>query len=344
MRTYRFARSFFYPYWLSAGFRYLVAFYFQIHIENGTLMMKSCNAVVVMYYLLWTIETNAALIQESYPRAGLKEIPESISIDVEELIIVRNNIRDITNESLINYPCLIILDLQANNIRYIHDGAFDNNPNLIILILAWNRLLCTPSDFGPAAISLVKVLFFDGVKSKSELENMNFTKFSQLYELGLGGNGLLKLDIRNLPNTLRNFNLKWGRLSTMPNLHLYTPNISIIIFKFNNISQIPAETIIRMNKLRHLDVYSNNLKTIPGLYHSSLDILEIGKNALCCDASLCWVRLWARKKPVALKVPGKPACSSPDYIEGKLLMEVDPVKMGCYKGTYEMNFIFPVVL
>ena len=155
--------------------------------------MQSCNAVVVMYYLMWTVETNAALIQISYRRAGLKEIPEN-SIDVEELIIVRNNIRDVTNESLINYPCLIILDLQANNIRYIHDGAFDNNPNLRILMLAWNTLLHIPSDFGPATISLVKVLFFNGVKSKSELENMNFTTFSQLYKLGLGGNGLLKLD------------------------------------------------------------------------------------------------------------------------------------------------------
>ena len=129
----------------------------------------------------------------------------------------------------------------------------------------------------------------------------------------------------------------------MPDLHLYTPNISIIILKYNNISQIPAETIIGMKQLRHLNVYSNNLKIIPDLYHSSLEILEIGKNPLCCDESLCWVRLCARKKPAALTVPGKPVCSSPDYIEGKLLMEGDPVKMGCYKGHYEIDFIFSMV-
>ena len=172
---------------------------------------------------------------------------------------------------------------------------------------------------------------------------MHFTKFSQLYELSLGGNGLLKLDLGNFPNTLGNFNLKWGDLSTMPNLHLYMPNISAILLKSNNISRIPTENFVGMKQLRHLDVYNNNLKTIPDLYHSSLEILEIGKNPLCCNESLCWVRLWARKKSIALKVPGKPVCSSPGYIEGELLMDSDPVEMECYKGQYEIKFIFPII-
>ena len=303
--------------------------------------MKGCRAMV-LYSLLWAIETNASYIQESYRRAGLRTIPENLNVDVEELIITRNNIREITNKSLVNYPCLFILDLRSNNIRYIHDGAFNNNPNLKILLLGWNKLLHIPSDFGPAMITLVKLAFFDGVKTKSELENMNFTKFSQLYELGLGGNGLLKLDLSNLPNTLGNFNLKWGSLSTMPNLYPYMPNISIIILKFNNITRIPAESIVGMKQLRHLDVYSNNLKTIPDLYHRSLEVLDIGKNPLHCDESLCWVRLWARKKPISLKVSGNPVCSSPGYIEGKLLMEGDPVKMGCYTGQYENKLYFSI--
>ena len=293
--------------------------------------MHARTAVSLIYLWLWIKGPTAALIQENHKDSGLTTVPEILNIDVEYLILSKNSIYDITNTSLVSYPKLIRLDMDRNGLKRIHNGAFSNNPALQNLHFSYNSIVYIADDFGPARNSLVEARFFMAVKTPTELENMDFRHFPKLKMLLIGGNHLRKIDGNNLPDSLNYFALGWGYLTTMPNFRIYTPNISTIKLNQNSISHIPGESILGL-RLEELNVQSNNIETIPDLYDHPLHALRIGNNPLCCNESLCWVRLWGRKKPALLNGLSSAVCSSPSSLENSLLQEADPVEMGCYKG------------
>ena len=226
-------------------------------------MHNSKAMAIIHIFILATTTSLGTLITEDYEKAGLKTIPDNLSPNTHVLLLKMNDIRRITNSSLINYPNLIELDLKYNGLRYINDGAFENNPMLKYLSVSYNGLRYIPADFGAAKYSLVTMVFYNAMAI--ELTNMNFSGFSMLYRLVLGRNPLSNFDASNLPRSLVQFNLGIAGCTIMPDFHLYSPNITTIKLSKNKLSIIPDETLVGLLQLKELAVQYNNLTTIPGV-------------------------------------------------------------------------------
>ena len=130
--------------------------------------------------------------------------------------------------------------------------------------------------------------------------------------------------------------LSFVMLFAIPNFQLYTPRITTIKLRGNNITHIPDEYIVGL-QLEKLDIRDNKLEAIPDLFDQPLKQSKIADKPLRCNASLCWLRLWSRKKTTVLKCIESTSCQSPSYLTGKRLLDIDPVKMGCYSGEHDFS-------
>ena len=294
--------------------------------------MMGVNCVIpFIHWLVLITPYSSTLITENHKGSKLTSVPETLNNNVQYLDLQQNLITNITKTSLVNYPNLIMLVMKRNPLRYIHDESFDNNSKLQNLILNSNKLCYIPASFGLAQHSLIEILMRSAVVSESV--KLNFSKFSVLKMLNLGRNPLTKFEASNLPKSLESLRFDDAKLVVMPNFQLYTPKITIISLSGNNLSYIPDEYMMDL-QLESVNFRDNNLETIPDLFDQPLQKLQIANNPLRCNESLCWVRLWARKKTVVLTDIKSVTCESPLYSVGKKLLDVDPVKMGCYKGEW----------
>ena len=293
--------------------------------------MDAGNLIFLIYWLVLTAGSSSKLMKEKHINAGFTAVPEHLNTNVEELILSKNKIHNITRSSLANYRNLIKLDMNANNLTFIYDGSFDRNPKLQILILKGNTLRYIPANFGPAQSSMVDINLWSAMEIA--LVNLNFSKFSSLKKLNLGFNPAIKTyDGSNLPKNLDVFFLHFGELEVMPNFALYTPNITTIRVPSNNLSHIPDEFVLGLKHLQAFLVGGNKLETIPDLYDCPLISLRLSNSPLICNQSFCWVRLWDRTKSAPLSQADDAMCNSSRYFGGQNLLDVDPVKMECYKG------------
>ena len=299
------------------------------NIQDCWAKMDAIKVIYVINSIVLDIRHSSSMIIENHERSKLKTIPENLNRNVEYINLAINRIQNISKTSLANYPNLTKLDLGKNDLRYIHDGAFDHTPKLKILNLASNMLRYIPTNFGPVQNSMTEINLWNSMEA--ELANMNFSKFSLLKSMILGGNPLERFDASNLPKSLNFFYLTSTMLTEMPNFIPHVPNITILKLKSNRLSHIPA--MPGLQKLQNFDVSFNKLETIPDLYDKPLlRVLRMENHPLCCNESLCWVRLWQRKKTTALFGIKWAVCRTPGYFAGQKLWEVDPVKMRCYKG------------
>ena len=264
-------------------------------------------------------------------------MPENLNNNVEYITLENNEIKTITKTSLANYPNLIRPNLRNNAIRNIRDGSFDHNAKLQILQLKGNSLRYIPANFFPAQISLVTINL--NLVMEKRLPNLNLRNFPSLCVLWLGANPLKSFDASYLPKDLGLIGLKKAMLTAIPDLSPHAPNITSIEITKNNISYISPEFVSGLKQLNKFDIGSNQLETIPDFYDTPLQILKINDNPISCNVSLCWVRLWAQKKTEALTGISEAVCHSPSYFEGYRLMDVDAVKMGCYKGRWYIEYI-----
>ena len=306
-------------------------------IQDSIPMMNASNIIVLIHWLVLTAGSRSKLIKEKHINAGLMAVPEYLNNNVEELILSKNQIHNITRSSLANYRNLIKLDMNSNNLIYIYDGSFYHNPKLQILILKGNALRYVSANFGPAQNSMVDINFWNAMEIA--LVNLNFSRFSSLKKLNLGSNPAIKIyDGSNLPKNLDIFFLHFGELEVMPNFALYTPNITTIKVPSNDIYNIPDEFVLGLKHLQTFLVGGNKLETIPDLYDCPLISLRLSDNPLICNQSFCWVRLWAKTKPTPLSQLDDAVCNSTSYFGGQNLLDVDPVKMECYKGGCDLRY------
>ena len=297
-------------------------------------IVNANDVKVILLMFLWIIGTGTALITENHRKMGLTIVPENLNTDVEVLILKINNIHSITNRSLANYPSLVTLNMENNVLNYIYEGAFDSNANLQYLYLKNNMLRYIPADFGPAKYSLLVVNLYAGMEI--ELTNMNFSQFSVLQELHIGGNPMERVDASNLPKDIQQFILSNSVLTVMPSFFPYTPGIRVIKLGNNNIAHISAGSVTGLQQLTSFRIQRNQVETIPDMYHQPLETLTIDGNPLVCNQSLCWVRMWTMVKAIDLFGIDRAICHSPSYLAGKTLLDVDPVAMACYLGWYDL--------
>ena len=300
--------------------------------------MSTQLTLVILQFIMWVNSSQSAVLMEIHTFSGLTAVPEHLNHGLTTLILSDNDISCITNTSLANYTNMTELIMTHNSLDYIQDGSFDHNPKLQTLDCRHNKLRYIPADFGPATSSLINIDFYNGMKIA--LKNLNFSQFFRLRSLRLGGNPLQHYDANNIPSDINHLNIRETQLTVIPNLSPYAPRIKDIKIHINDIQYISTASLSGLAALRQLNIQLNQLETLPDLFDKPLNLLCIDDNPIHCNVSLCWVRLWAKKKATALKKISSARCNTPKQLQGQNLMDVDPVQMKCFKGRFEQS-MFP---
>ena len=138
-------------------------------------------------------------------------------------------------------------------------------------------------------------------------------------------------------------------LHAMPNIS-YLKKLEYINLSENDITDVPASTIngilnlltliLNDNKISvlgdipalwaHLHLQNNNLRTLPDLYNIKLETLMLRGNPLCCNQSLCWLRMWPWNK--TLPTLDEAYCTTPSDFSELRAMQVHPTELQCFNG------------
>ena len=261
-------------------------------------------------------------------------IPSDIDIAVSSLNLDSNRISEVTSRSLYNFTDLRLLYLQYNVISVIEDGAFDKNNKLEVLKLSNNVLTKLPWSFGPATYSLRLFLATTAIKPEA-FRYLNFTNFKNLLTVSLGNNkGLPGNVITKYSKRTKILGLFMCDIETIPDLSIHVPNVRNLGLQQNALVNIHGKGLEKLVKLMQLTLDSNQLQSVPDLFHLPLRGLRLTGNPLECNQSLCWLRMWVWFKP-APNGFDTATCATPDILRGKKLSDVDPVYLRCYQGNHD---------
>ena len=290
----------------------------------------------------WTVVTNVSTI------------PQDLGPGLFSLHVYGPTILYLNLSSLVNYPKLEKLTLEACGLQYIAEGTFDSTPHMTDLYLIQLPLKALPSTLGAAQLSLNWVKLWAMIDTPIyELTNDNyFRKFSKLTNLDLGRNVIVYLNTSILPSKLTYLNVDGSSMTSFPDLSNIFPLLAHVRCSSNPIRAIPSRNLVGLDRmetfriqrsqlkefpdvgfmlqLSELSIDNNNLEKLPDLYHLPLKILRLTGNPWDCDKALCWVRMWPCAK--LLPVLGEPVCAKPAGLQGIQLMSVKPTLMHCYNG------------
>ena len=270
---------------------------------------------------------------------NLTRIPDTtvIPLTVTTLRLEGNGIERIFSDDLTPFTELRILSMRGVRLRVIEDGAFDHNDKLIYLDLKGSRgaLKYLPISFGPPKLYLTIIDLWASINPN--IVNFDFRELVALEQLNIGAwrNGVV--DPSKLPQNLVRLVLNHIRLYNMPYFAPHTPNLTSLSACGSRLNRIPEYAIIGLMKLERLCLVNNNLRTLPDLYHLPLVRLFLGGNPLECNQSLCWLRMWNYKKPVALSI-GAVVCEDPLAVRGTQLMQIHPIDLRCFDGK-TLNYL-----
>ena len=269
----------------------------------------------------------------------LSHIPPDIDIAVSSLNLDSNRISILTKWSLYNFTDLRFLYLQFNAMSVIEDGAFDTNSKLEVLKLSNNVLTKLPSSFGAATYSLQIFKATLAIKPEA-FKYLNFTNFNNILWISLGNNkGLPGNVITKYSKSIEVLGLFKCNIETIPDLSIYVPHVRTLGLQQNALANIHGKGIGKLMELMNLRLDSNQLQSVPDLFHLPLRSLKLTDNPLECNQSLCWLRMWVWFKP-GPKDTDATVCAAPDTLRGRKLCDVDPVILRCYQGNkLAKNFV-----
>ena len=261
--------------------------------------------------------------------------------------------------SFVRYTNLGTLYMIKCSLVYVKDGTFDLLGKLEHINFQDYKIIEFPVSFGLASGSLTELQFWAAF-DRDSIPTLNFRSCSKLAELILGYNDITSLDPSTLPPNLMTINQNYqAGFSIFPNITGWTPKLNIIGLNGNDIQHTPAENIRNVNvtelhlesndltsipeytaypNITTLRVRNNQLTTLPDFFNTTLKQLQISQNPLRCDQALCWIRMspWVFDTTILMDAP---TCASPTAEDGKLLMDVNPVTMECYRGR-QMPFYY----
>ena len=264
---------------------------------------------------------------------GLTGVPQDINPLVSDLDLDENNIVRITRTTFASYKELRKLSLRDLDLKYIEEGSFDHNSKLKKLSLRKNSISQLPQTFGPAEPNLLLLDLWSAI-DKEALSVLSFREMIRLETLYVGDMTFPGyFDAALLPPTLQYINLNHAHLIHFPEFPRHTPNISKLYAAFNEITEIPPRLLVELSVLGNLDLKDNKLSTIPDMYHLPLETLQLSKNPLVCNQSLCWIRMWPWARTRSLDIDDI-ACKISGLLNPVLLTDVNPVTLGCHHGTH----------
>ena len=300
-------------------------------------------------HLAWLLCTTGAVIIVDRSEGNLSTIPNNIDTNVTILILNKNNIIRIDDNSLTSLVALENLKLNYNRLEFISTKAFINNIHLSELNLRGHRLSTIPPGLGGAWQRLVRVELGDGPLHIPTADVTNFPVLSKLVVDNLYTNSLI---LRELPS-LEILLAKDCKLLEFPDLS-DAPNLGKVHLHRNDFTWIPQSALAGLSRLKVLSfpnsrvmylpdlshlvslemfiVHGNALIAIPDMYDLPITKINLVNNPLVCDRAMCWIRLWDyMKHPLDGELAEKGICAAPTHLMG-LLMDVRPVELMCYEG------------
>ncbi|XP_070818988.1 matrix-remodeling-associated protein 5 [Chaetodon trifascialis] len=262
--------------------------------------------------LLWqTIPTHAI---QSCPRScscpGVKEvhctfrhltiIPKAFPKDTERLNLGYNSLTEVEGSEFRSLRQLEMLMLHGNDISTLHPGAFYSLRSLQILKLSYNKLTSVSAGLFEGLVGLIRLHLDHNLIDF--IEPYSFSGLTSLKLLQLEGNLLKEIH----PHTFITVSLL-GSFWTSGLKHLHLSD--------NLLEQLPAAA----------------LKTA-----SRLEVLSLHGNPWTCDCQLNWLVEWSSTHEGIVKCKKErgisetcPQCSSPQSLNGTLLLGLTPDKLTC---------------
>ena len=293
-----------------------------------------------------------------YINSGLTSIPAPTAEETEctHLVITDNFIYNIHTNDFVSYPRVKNLDLRNNSIDTIAENAFNGLTQLVDLSLETNNILQLPNNLGFPVQNLKWWVLRNAMKDDVtySFEYPYFSAFINLNNLDLGSiKHQVTFNTTILPRALTYLRLTLTQISQFPDFS-DMGSLETLRIDSNSLAYIPLDNVKALSELRKLDIQrnlltslpdisfmadletllinDNQLNTIPDLYDTSLNVLEMAGNPLECNQSLCWIRMWWpwMREPMLLR--DNPKCASPSPVQGKALVDLRPTYLQCYKG------------
>ncbi|XP_074865967.1 uncharacterized protein LOC142021256 [Carettochelys insculpta] len=294
-----------------------------------------------------TVELDLQHNQFSTLSAGFfPELPEVSTISLGSC-----GIRQVEPGAFIGVKNLFHLHLENNLLEQLPEGIFENLTNLIFLHLEHNQI----ANLLPGTFSSLKQLSVLDLSNNLllELSDQALQGLPLLRRLYLSGNRISNMSSKALPGNLRALRLDWNQLVSVPAAVRASPMLATLqlsgnpIRKLTSLSfgrrlrslsqlyldslaleQVTALAFTRLRRLELLSLRNNSLESLPSLSSlKSLSRLYLTGNRWRCDCSLIWLRTW--QKRVLRKERSPVMCSSPQALQGRLLVNLELQKLTC---------------
>ena len=226
---------------------------------------------------------------------------------------------------------------------------FRNQQSLLSLSVMGNSISEIPEQHIVSLSELISLrLERDKIKSFPNISHMK-----KLKTLKIGNNEipLFPREYVSELDSLETFIGSHNLVQIMPNIS-YLSKLKIADFSNNIIQYVPASCLndipmiqsLYLNGNRiismednsmasgNLYLHDNHLASPPNLYGMIISSLTLQGNPLVCDQLLCWLRMWPFNK--TLPQLDEFRCTSPPSLNGTLVMDVHPTKLGCYRGKF----------
>ncbi|XP_063054356.1 trophoblast glycoprotein b isoform X2 [Engraulis encrasicolus] len=262
----------------------------------------------------------------------LTAIPQPLPEDIETLIVTGNNITRLTTDSFPKRLAqLTEVHLTGNHIEEIESGVFYNVPNLSLLDLSDNRIRSVSGEAFAADNTLLSL-------------NLSKSLYSYSYT------GELTRLFNNSTPKLSKLDLSNNKMVFLPD-SMFTglPDLAFLDLRNNSIVSVSSETF-RNPLLGVLDLRDNALREMSNgtLFDFSanptLTDIRITDNPWLCDCNIIDMQDWLRKSHQVLDKQSI-TCDGPDYLKGRLLLQVEPSQLSCnyngeLEGVLETSYVF----
>ncbi|XP_073334852.1 transforming growth factor beta activator LRRC32 [Pagrus major] len=237
---------------------------------------------------------------------SLRSVPTNLPHAVHMLDLSRNQVQNLSQETLAYHTGFHHLKLHSNKIHFIQPGLFKDMPDLKVLDLSRNHLnvfALSKINIGPLtavhSLDLSNNGLYTGmsdyflsdcpVLENLSLNSNSITKISQntfsgslsLTKISLHNNVILEIEDRafDLLNHLTELDLSKNSISCITDFNLY--NLTVLNLSQNSLELFQSSGSTSCYKLQSLDLSENKMSHFPLLpVDNKLQYLDISRNRL----------------------------------------------------------------
>lgn len=181
--------------------------------------------------------------------AGCEDVPNGLSSDTTELIVVKNKIQKVYRDSFISLTNIIYLDLSHGKIRIIENGSFDPLQRLEFLNLSYNSGIKRFPERIFSRLSNLKELNLRTTQSSCTFDQSPFVNLEKLE--------IFIFDLNQL--------VKFPRFQTADEKEPLFPKLKYLGLRMNSIKKITRHALHGLEKsLETLNLNGNQIHHITG--------------------------------------------------------------------------------